>query len=352
MRWSLVACVLAGCGRLQFDGVAPDGASDGGAASDTTTDTSTVPLTCMATPVSGVDYGSVGTATTRVIAAQVPDGFAMGLLMDGYSPLWGVHLDSQLVPDTTTPIKTTPAGSAGYVEGSMFWSGTALTGTLDNGDGTIYLKTFAADMSTFNSADLRTGSLGHPSVASTGGAVISFWHSGANLNFNVLQMNGQPSGTDNQVGPFNANVAATSATSGTGEVAVAVALTNQTCELVTVKTALTTEVTALTDVCANPSIIASGAGYTVAYESGANIVVVTTGMSPMPLGAGSSPRVFVRGGEVLVAYRSGAALKVVRAADGTPASMTGLPSTIDAFDVAGPQIFAVTGVTAHAVDCP
>ena len=69
--------------------------------------------------------------------------------------------------------------------------------------------------------------------------------------------------------------------------------------------------------------------------------------------AGRFPRQFAVGGDVLVVFRKADdTLAVMRAADGTLPAISGLPAAVpDAFDTAGPYVFATFGDQVYAITC-
>lgn len=344
----MVTWTLAGCGRLGFD-------ANASSTSDASGDS--VLSTCAASPMLGIDLSNVGSTVQDVAVARQPDGYAIGFLMDATSGLWGMHLDPQLVPTTQMPYHTTPVGDGGYTKASMSWTGTTLVGSVENPGNTIYLKTFAADMTTFTTASQRNGFHGEPSVASTAGVAISTWFDGAKLFFTDLLADGQPSGTDTILAAAPAQIMTASAASGSGAMRVAFGTADGACLIGFVTSSFDHGSSPLATTCVNPHLIAVDGQWVVAYQHGAEVVTRTVTMAAtgpeVVIGPGKDPRLFTgRGGEVLVAFRDGPALQIARAATGERLAMPGLPATVDAYETTESTVFVTAGTSAYAGGCP
>jgi len=355
MRVVVILSLLAACGRVGFE---PGGdALDGGNGS------SDAPATIPATgvPISSFGLGAGDARAIDIAAVAIAGGYALGFILDPTSSMYGVHLDPNLAASAALPFQTSPTAgfSTDYTAVSLAWDGTNLVGSLSLNDGTMYLKTFAADMTTFTNADQRTGKIGEPSVARAGTQGVSTWFDGSTLYFTKLMANGVTDGTDRIGGMTPSPIVTTSAASG--DVALVVsALADGSCFLHSITAAAPTMGGPLAGPCANPYAVGTGTSFMLAYETSASTFVVrsitaSTGSPPVRgpellSRTGQAPRLFDAGGERLVAFIDATRLQVLRLADSANLVVSGLPAgPPDALEVAGAYLFATYGTTVYAV---
>jgi len=314
---------------------------------------------CGATKIANYDLGVTG--MVDVAAAQVADGFAIGTTTSD-SILFGVHLDRQLVPNASTPFQTTPAtGLPGhYSNGSLYFDGTNLVGGLTVTDGTSYLKVLLSDMTSFGNYIQRTGRIGEPSIGTANGTVaVSTWFHDTEIDFVSLLVDGTPDTTD-RVFTLNepANVRSVTIASGPS-VVVAWDLVNNGCGLGAISDTFgTTTGTLAGTACAKPYVH----GNHVIYENLADLVVDDLSVTNLPtvsvtdvrtLVQGSDPRLLTIAGQEWFAWRDNSRVHLSPIESVTDVPIDNLPSGLpDAYEPAGPYLFAVWGSELWAVTCP
>lgn len=358
MRVGVLLLGLASC-RFGFDSVPLVTSDDGG------TDTiirgdGELPPTCVATQVPLALNAPVG----DVVASTVPGGYALGFIENPSSYLGGIALDGSLVPNADTLFHTSPTEGSLYTysRATLFWTGSRLVGSTSVfGDGTCYHKVWASDMSTFLYADAgqqcRTG---EQSVANLSGSIYSTWFEGSEHFYVGLKADGTEEAPNQSAGLAPNTIVNTSVASG--EVGVIAAEMNDgTCE---VRQFPTVVAQTLSTTCSDVHLVnAASTKWLAVYEAGTSIELRELTFSavganltisnPGALVTGQSPRLFKSGSVWLVAYNKGAALAVTGLEPVANLPISGLPGGApDAFDVAGPYIFAAYGADLYAVTCP
>lgn len=359
MRWqALVSCALMGCGRIGFDPAATTG--DGGIDGDSDVGA----RACTATQIEGLDLGASG--AIDVAAAQVGDGFAIGVVFGAGSTFWGMHLDVNLVPAAALPFHTSPVvGFEGaYADTDLRWDGVTLVGALSNPQNTFLQKTFPTDMSSFiwNSPEY-TGHATTPSVSDSGGVSISTWFEGPILRFmQLLPANGQGDGSVRTADTAASMVTSASAAGGTVSV-VALALDDGSCRVVSIGSDLTSVGRSLGSQCQSPHAAHTGDAFTVVYERGGMVAMSVVQATPPPLqlsiggerdlAPGSRPRLVTFGAENWLAWIDAGALQLGFIGEVfEQVAIAGLPSTTpDAFEVTDGHVFAAYGSTLWAITC-
>lgn len=350
---------LLGCGRVGFDKTGDGGT--GGESSDGALDVMIMAQSCTATQVPlTLEFSPV----RDVIAAEIPGGTALGFITGTSSALAGVVLDASLVPNAVPPYRTSPATFQLYTysNASLFWDGTNLTGSVSvPEDSSCFIKTYLPDMSIYAVANQRPNCLtGEPSVAKAGAQTVSTWYGGATLFYNALMGDGSPGSPDRSV-VMPAAIENLSAASGE-RIVVALDVANGDCDYVLTDGSGNANSGRLIPTCARPHIRATAATtFTYVFEDTATtfgigqVEVTAVSYMSMPTTrgfAGRFPRLFTVGGDVLVAFRNANdSLGVMRAADGTRPPISGLPGAPDAFEVAGPYVFATFGDKVYAITC-
>ena len=358
MKFALVLA-LAGCGRLGFAEL--PGVDDATIASDAMPD-SPSSGECSARKVQGFDFGASG--ITDLAAAQVDDGYAVGAI---YAPstFWGVHLDTQLVPDTPGPNQTSPVlGFNGlYTNGTLFFDGTNLDGALSINDGTAFQKTFPTDMTMFNTTLMRTGQVGEPSIARANGTtLVSTWFHDNVIEYVTLNPDGTPDATDRIfVQALAANVAWVSAASSPSAL-IAYELVDGTCGIGAINDALATTAGPLGIACSAPYVHSDASDAVLFYGQGGTIYGATALAStapnvvvgtPVPFGPGREPVVWRIGGNRWAAWRDDSRLRMSAVSAISDVTIANAPSgPPDAYTPAGPYLFAVWGADLWAITCP
>lgn len=354
---------LASC-RFGFDSVALVTSDDGGS-----TDTidmiirgdGELPPTCVATQVAVTLNAPVG----DVVASTVPGGYALGFIENPSSYLGGVALDPSLVPNAATLFRTSPTEGSlfTYSRASLFWTGSLLVGSTSVvEDGNCYHKVWAPDMSAFIYADggqqCRTG---EQSIANLGGSIYSTWFEGSEHLYVGLKADGTEEAPDLSAGFAPNTIVNTSVASGEAGV-IAAEMNDGTCE---VRQFPTVVAQSLSTTCTDVHLVSFGQStkWLAVYEAGTSIelreltlTAIGTNLTisnPGTLATGQSPRLFKSGSVWLVAYNKGSSLGVTGIDPVAALPISGLPSGApDAFDVAGPYIFAAYGADLYAVTCP
>lgn len=363
MRAAVVLTLLAGC-RISFDAL-PAGDGDGGtggsgATGDGSDAMSITPGTCAATAIAGLDL-----ATPQVIeitAAATGTGYALGFLRQGTSSrFFGTTLSTALVPSTAALVQTSPAGAMPtYIDATLSFINGELVGMLREPNQNVWIKTFRADMSGYDTLEMRNpGIIGEPSVALATNANVAVWFDAQTIRYTALDAAGVPTGGDQTPGGAGSTIV-TASVAGDAHTSIVSALQNGTCFLHNINGPAMTNIGAFANPCTRPHAVANGSEVVYVYEAGDTVTTrVGTAFAQSsigaarPLGAATGPRAFRAAGRYLVVALSGSSLVLFDHATGTDVPVPGLPAGIpDAYTTAGDRVFAVYGTELHAITCP
>ncbi|HUS32218.1 MAG TPA: hypothetical protein VMZ53_27145 [Kofleriaceae bacterium] len=352
MKRAALLVVITAC-RFNFDEHAGDAGSDTGADAEPA-------RRCTATKVNGFAFGAPG--ITDLAAAQVPQGYSLGAVHVA-STFWGVHLDRQLVPATPGPSWTTPVSpnNGMYENGSLYFDGVNLDGSLTVADGTAYMKTFPTDMTGFFVAVQRTGSAGEPSIARVNGtSLVSTWYHDNVIQFVVLLADGSPDTVDRSFTPGTANIRSVSVADGPSAI-IAWSEANGTCGVGSLDAQFGVSLKTLGTACTTPYVHGNGTDVAAVYDWGAYIRTSTIQVqmdgsfvvgNERMIGQGTGP-VVIAMGERWAAWRDNSRLHMSPLANIAEAVIENLPSgPPDAYTPAGPYLFAVWGAELWAITCP